>query len=102
MPLATTQDIALLTGWNLLSAYVNNKAALVAVGNAVYQALNTYVSPLVANDVERPLIAALLTNTVFRGICFSKQHARPSLHPAFAGALARYMLDTEWTAITRS
>jgi hypothetical protein len=103
MGLTTAQDLATLSSWSLLRSYQRNKAALLAVGKAVYQTLNFYnpgPPPPSAIDMEQPLTAALRVNNVFKAICTSKGHANPSLHAVFALALARYMLDFEWQAIT--
>jgi hypothetical protein len=39
-------------------------------------------------------------NTVFKGICTGKGHANPALYEVFARAMARYIIDFEWAAIT--
>jgi hypothetical protein len=83
--------------------YQGNTGPLVAVGNAVYQALRTFsqghtISPL---DLERPLVAALQVSAVFKMVCATKRHAQPALYAVFALALARYLIDYEWHNITR-
>ena len=102
MGLTTAQDLATLSSWSLLRSYQRNKAALLAVGKAVYQVLSIHGGgpPPSAVEMEQPLTAALRVNNVFKAICTSKGHANPSLHVVFALALARYMLDFEWQAIT--
>jgi hypothetical protein len=102
MGLTTAQDLATLSSWSLLRSYQRNKAALLAVGKAVYQVLSLHSGgpPPSAIDMEQPLTAALRVNNVFKAICTSKGHANPSLHAVFALALARYILDFEWPAVT--
>ena len=102
MGLTTAQDLAILSSWNLLRSYQRNKASLLAVGKATYQILRTHGGgpPPSAIEMEQPLTAALRVNNVFQAICTSKGHANPSLHTIFALALARYILDFEWQAVT--
>jgi hypothetical protein len=101
MGLTTAQDLAVLESWSLARNYTNNKAPLLAVGKAVYQALYIYGGELAphAADLEEPLTAALRVNDTFKTICASKGHANPALHAVFAQAMARYILDFEWQAI---
>jgi hypothetical protein len=102
MGLTTAHDLAILSSWSLLRSYQRNKASLLAVGKATYQALSIHGGgpPSNAINVERPFAAALRVSNVFKAICASKAHANPSLHPVFALALARHILDYEWQAIT--
>jgi hypothetical protein len=102
MGLTTAQDFATLNSWSLLRSYQRNKTSLLAVGKAVYQVLSIHGggSPPSAVDMEQFLAAALRVNNVFKAICMSKGHANPSLHAVFALALARYILDFEWQAVT--
>lgn len=103
MALTTANDLAMLTGWNLLTNYRKNKQSFVNVGKIVYQALNAYSAnpPSGPNDVELPLTKALQSANVFKTVCAAKHHARSSYYPTFASALARHMLDNEWTDITQ-
>jgi hypothetical protein len=102
MGLTTAQDLATLNSWSLLRSYRRNKVALLAVGKATYQILRTHGggSPPSVIDMEQPLTAALRVDNVFKAICASKGHANPSLHAVFALAMARYILDFEWQAVT--
>jgi hypothetical protein len=102
MGLTTAQDLATLRSWSLLRNYQRNKVPLLAVGKAIYQAITIHGggAPPGAIDLERPLTAALRVDNVFKAICASKGHANPSLHPVFALAMARYILDFEWQAVT--
>ena len=102
MGLATAQDLAVLQSWSLGRSYHRNKVALLAVGQTVYQALRAFGGepPPSANDLEEPFAAALRVNSAFKAICAGKGHANPGLHAVFARALARYILDFEWQAIT--
>jgi hypothetical protein len=102
MGLTTAQDLATLHSWSLFRSYRRNKMALLAVGKVTYQILKTHDggSPPSATDMERPFAAALQVDNVFKAICGSKGHANPSLHASFALAMARYILDVEWPAVT--
>jgi hypothetical protein len=102
MGLLTAQNYGTLQSWSLLRSYRRNKVPLLAVGKATYQILRTHGggSPPSAIDMEQPLTAALRVNNVFKAICASKGHANPSLHVVFALAMARYILDFEWQAVT--
>jgi hypothetical protein len=103
MGLTTALDLATFGSWNLVTDFTGNKATFIAVGQAVYQALrvfsqNVSISPM---DLERPLAAALQTNMVFKTVCAAKRHAWAALYGSFASALARYLIDCEWQAVTR-
>ncbi len=103
MALTTAQDLAILSSWNLLTDYMNNKANFVSVGKIVYQALTAHGGspPSGPSDVEQPLTLALQVTSVFKRICLAKPHAAASLYSVFALSLARYILDNEWTAVTQ-
>jgi hypothetical protein len=102
MGLTTAQDLATLNSWSLFRSYRRNKAALLSVGKATYQLLRTHGGgpPPSATDMEQPFTAALRVDNVFKAICASKGHANPSLHAVFALVMARYILDSEWQAVT--
>jgi hypothetical protein len=102
MGLTTAQDLATLSSWSLLRSYRRNKVALIAVGKAIYQAIMIHGggSPPSIIHLEQPLTAALRVDNVFKAICASKGHANLSLHAVFALAMARYILDFEWQAVT--
>jgi hypothetical protein len=101
MGLTTAQDLAILSSWTLLRSYQRNKASLLAVGKSTYRALRIHSGgpPPSPINIEQPLEAALRVSNVFKAICASKAHANPSLHPVFALAMARYILDYEWQAV---
>jgi hypothetical protein len=101
--LLTSQDLAVLNGWDLLRAYKNNRAAFLSVGKLAYQGLvgvGMGLPPPGPREVEPLLTTALQTARFFKAICYSRKYASPSLHPTFALALARYMLDNEWADIS--
>jgi len=102
MGLTTAQDLATLSSWSLLRSYQSNRVALIAVGKAIYQAIMIHGggAPPSVIDLEQPFTAALRVDNVFKAICTSKAHANPSLHVVFARAMARYILDVEWLAVT--
>jgi hypothetical protein len=101
MALATSQDIDLLRRWSFISAYQKNKPALRAVCVMVFKNLTSIgVTPNGPSDMERPLTVALLGSAVFKSLCLSKMHANPILHPTFAVAMARYMLDNDWAVLS--
>jgi hypothetical protein len=102
MGLTTAQDLAILNSWSLLRSYQRNRVALIAVGKAIYQAITIHGAgtPPSAINLEQPFTAALRVDNVFKAICTSKGHANPSLHVVFALAMARYILDLEWPAVT--
>jgi hypothetical protein len=79
-----------------------NKVPLLAVGKAIYRTITVHGggSPPGAIDLEQPLTAELRVDNVFKAICASKGHANTSLHAVFALAMARYILDFEWQAVT--
>ena len=96
----TTQDRLTLQTRSFLKDYGNNNSQFIEVGKIVYQTLLTYggTAP-VASDVERPLAIALQSTTLFKTLCAAKPHANPKFYPAFAEALARYMLYDAWHVI---
>jgi len=103
MALTTAQDLATLNSWSLLTDYTSNKTEFVAVGKIVYQALTGHGGspPSGPNDLEQPLTLALQVTNIFKMVCTAKQHARPILYDLFALSLARYILDNEWTEVTK-
>jgi hypothetical protein len=102
MALTTAQDLATLHSWNFLTDYPRHRAAFLDVAKAAYRALRTFsgAPPSGPIDLEAPLAAALQVTHVFKTLCAAKPHARPSLYPVFASALARYILDREWSEVT--
>jgi hypothetical protein len=102
MGLTTALDLATLQSWSLITDYTGNQPALIEVAKSVYQALRTFNpgAPINPIDLERPLGAALQVNAVFKGLCAAKRHAWPALHPSFASAMARYLIDYEWHRVT--
>lgn len=101
MPLTTSVDIAILKSWNLHRDYLNNKQTFIDVGRIVYQTLTKHsvAAPHGPHEMEDPLLYALIAYSPFKILCHSKRHASPTFHIAFARALARYMLDNEWSNI---
>jgi hypothetical protein len=80
---------------------MRNKQRFVGVGKIVYQALLTYGQSTPGQvDVEKPLGVALQSAAVFKVVCAAKRHANPVFYPTFASALARYIIDNDWSDIT--
>jgi hypothetical protein len=100
--LTTALDLATLSSLNWLIDYANNKTAFNAVGKVVYQVLMSHSgsAPTGPHMLEQPLMVALQVNNTFKAVCASKAHINPIMYPTFALALARYILDNEWTDIT--
>ena len=94
-------DRAILESWSIVRDYARNRDQLLTLGRAVYRTLQ-FFGEIAPRDVEPFLIDALLRAGVFKAVCASKRHANPALYPAFAAALARYMLQYEWDNITTS
>ena len=95
----TALDLATLNHWQLLPRYTRNKTEFVAVGKIVYQALTAYGGPPSGPiDLEQSLALALQVSNVFKNAC--PNHVPPILYPVFALALARYILDNEWIAVS--
>jgi hypothetical protein len=91
-------DEAVLESWSILSNYRSNREELLTTAKAVYRTAQCVSEPM-SQDMEPLLTEALLVSGVFKTICASKRHANPALYPAFARALARYMLQQEWDTI---
>ena len=101
MALTTASNWNTLNGRSFLTDYTAYKTELVEVGKIAYQALSTFGgSPPSEADMERPLATALQSTTLFNNLCAAKPHASPMHYPAFAEALARYMLDNDWGDIS--
>jgi hypothetical protein len=92
-------DEAILESWSILKDYGYNREELLAVAGGVHRALRQLAEPA-PQEMEPLLIEALLVSRVFRTICASKRHANPALYSVFARALARYMLQQEWSTLT--
>jgi hypothetical protein len=75
---------------------------LLAVSKAIYRTITVHGEGSLPGgiDLEQPLTVALRVDNVFKAICASKGHANTSLHAVFALAMARYILDFEWQAVT--
>jgi hypothetical protein len=81
--------------------YAKNKQQFVGVGKIVYQALLTHGGSAPGQiDMAQPLGVALQSAAVFKTVCAAKPHASPVFYPTFASALARYMIDKDWSDIT--
>ena len=101
MAFTTATDLQTLKSRSFLTDYMNNRSKFVKVGEIVYQNLLKHGGTIpVASDMERPLALALQGTTLFSTLCAAKPHARPAFYPIFAEALARYMLDDAWGAIS--
>lgn len=102
MALLTSQDLAILSTWSFLRDYARNRDAFLEVGRMAYRILDSLVGPPHnPSDMELALTQGLWATRIFQILCQSKAHATFPLHSVFALALARYMLDNEWTEITR-
>ena len=101
MALTTASNLKTLQGRSFLTDYTAYKTELVEVGKIAYQTLATHLgSPPSDVDMERPLVTALQSTALFNNLCAAKPHASPMHYPAFAEALARYLLDNDWSDIS--
>ena len=101
MALTTATDLITLNSRSFLTDYTNNKQQFVGVGKIVYQALQTHGGSAPAQtNLEQPLGVALQSATVFKTVCAAKPHANPVFYSTYAFALARYMIDNNWSDIT--
>jgi hypothetical protein len=101
MALTTATDLVTLSSRSFLTDYANNKQAFVGVGKIVYQALQTHGGSAPGQtNLEQPLGVALQSATVFKTVCHAKPHASQVFYPTYAFALARYMIDNDWSDIT--
>lgn len=102
MALTTAQDQQTLSSWNLSTDYQNHRKELIEVARIVYRTISSILNgqpqPI---DCEDALTDALLGTTIFAGILARKRHAAPSLHLPFARAMARHLLDTDWSDIIK-
>lgn len=102
MPLSTNRDLQTLSNWTFLVDYGNNRAQLVEVARIVQRTVAKLLSASPsAADCEDSLASSLLTTRVFAKILANKPHARPVLYLVFAKAMARHILDNDWSDIVR-
>lgn len=102
MALLTPQDQQTLSSWSFLTDYQNHRVELVDVARNVYRTVSViYGTSPRQVDCEDALAASLLGTSLFTAILTRKRHAPPSLHSAFARAMARYLLDNDWNDIVR-
>lgn len=103
MALLTNQDHQTLSSWNFLTDYRNNRADLLDIARSVFRTVKLiYNSTPLVVDCEDALTASLLGTSLFTDILKRKRHAGPHLYPAFASAMARYLLDNDWSDIIQS
>lgn len=100
----TEFDRRLLERRSFLEGYRNNWKSLVDPARAVFRA-TTWVaksSPPRPDDLVEGIALALLTNEVFKQLCWSREYPDEHLHLTFARAMARHILDSDWPVITAS
>lgn len=102
MPLSTSTDHQTLSSWSFIVDYGNHRYQLVDVARIVHRTVSALLgaSPTEA-DCEDSLARSLMATRVFASILARKHHARPVLHLVFAKAMARYILDNDWSDIIR-
>lgn len=102
MGLTTGQDSTILQSYSFGSFYQGNRGALVNTARTVYQQYTTRNkgSTVAPTDLVPHLTLALRGMHIFQKICNAKRFVNPSVHPVFARALARYLLDQDWISIT--
>jgi hypothetical protein len=101
MALATTQDRQSLQSQNLFSDYQNNKTHFVDLAKVVYTAIEGKMG---SAPNETDILTGLVKTIRERSITFAAMLKRrpfmnTSLYGAYADALARVLLDDEWTVI---
>ena len=96
------QDKRTLCDYNLLTHYRYNREVYIDVAKAVYYGLLSYSRrrPATPDELVPHVQAAIERTRVFQAKCATVRHSRPSLFPAFAKVLARYMLHHEWGLIS--
>lgn len=109
MALTTAEDAQVLQGWSWLTFYQRNRSTLVAIAKGVYERYSGLASqsapvPIVPAHIEQHLIAVLQQRPIFQRACASgaRAYVQQDIHPLFAQALVRYILDQDWTFIIHS
>jgi hypothetical protein len=100
MAILGASHLQVLLYWRLLDAYKNWRGDLVEVAKIAYRVLakTTGQSPDRSDCVDAVTVA-LLGSKRFKGILASHRHLRVSVHVPLAEAMARYLLDQDWTEI---
>ena len=105
MRLATPRDIEILKVWGLDSFYGQNRSILVDIIKRAYKLCQEQSSATTLNkeDIEPHVVAILQGLKIFQSECVRKaSHVSPSVYIVFAQAIARVLLDNEWTLIAAS
>jgi hypothetical protein len=101
--LSCVSDYGYLSSWNLVGEFDDLNGALVDVGRAAYEYLETSESPIHPEDCLWMVASTLYTSGVFRRLMDRKTLPGDRiLRRPFAEAVARILLDEEWSAISSS
>jgi hypothetical protein len=92
-----------LDGWSFTKDYKNHQDELIDLARSVYATACIALNGRPPNEAQfhSAYTGSLLWSKVFLvKIVHNKKHLQPSLYPHYAGLLAKYVREHDWTEIS--